>query len=98
TAARDRARGRRDQAAGWRTRSATDASEADRLAPRATPPRISATASRSDALGRSPSHSVATTMLITGVASRPSEVVTAGRPRPAIAMAQYASAVPGRPA
>src|SRR5947208_2053615 len=72
--------------------------EPARLAPRATPPRISATASSSDALGRSPSHSVATTMLITGVASRPSEVVTAGRPRPAIAMAQYASAVPGRPA
>ena len=41
---------------------------------------------------------MATMTLTTGVTSRPSEVVTAGRVLPAIAIAQYASAVPGMPA
>jgi len=41
------------------------------------------------------SHTVATTTPTTGVARSPSDVVTAGRSRLAIATAQYASAVPG---
>jgi len=45
----------------------------------------------------SPSHSVAVITLTTGVARRPSEVVTAGRWRLAMATAQYATAVPGMP-
>jgi len=66
--------------------------------PIATPPRISTIAATSDGVRRSPSHTVASTTLMTGAASRPSDVVTAGKLRPAIAMAQYASAVPGMPA
>ena len=57
-------------------------------APIAMPPRISAMAMTRDRVSGSPSQRVATTVLTSGVASRPSEVVTAGRARLAAAVAQ----------
>ena len=58
------------------------------MLPTATPPRIRTIAATSASVSGSPSHSVATIVLSTGVASRPSEVVTAGRLRLARAVAQ----------
>ena len=58
------------------------------LAPMATPPRIRTIAATRATVSGSPSQSVATTTLTTGVASRPRAVVTAGRLRLATAVAQ----------
>src|SRR5204863_4079786 len=85
------------EAEGCLTRSGSPSAGAA-VVPRATPPRIRTIALSSDTVRVSPSHSVAMTTLTTGVASRPSDVVTAGRARLAMAVAQYASAVPGTPA
>src|SRR5438094_130730 len=65
------------------------------VTPSATPPRIKTMAMTSSGVSDSPSQSVATTTPTTGVPSRPSDVVTAGRWRLAVADAQYASAMPG---
>ena len=61
------------------------------------PPRIIVSAAARDTVTISPSQSVLTTTLKTGVASNPSEIVTAGKRCVAIAMAQYGRAVPGIP-
>src|SRR2546426_1064245 len=58
------------------------------VVPSAMPPRTRSTATASERVTASPSHSVAITMLSTGVASRPSDVVMAGRSRLATAVAQ----------
>src|SRR5262250_2558757 len=85
------------QVAARSARALADAPDADSVEPRATPPSTRITAVTSESDSGSPSQSVAVTTATTGVASRPSEVVTAGSSRLAVAAAQYATAVPPRP-
>jgi hypothetical protein len=68
------------------------------MVPIAIPPRIITIAQIKDVLADSPREITEVAIPTTGVAKRPSDVVTVGRLRLTITIAQWASAVPQIPA